>query len=225
MDGAYGHGVRDTINRDVATQIEDDKRKDEIAEEHNCIMIRIDCKYKDQRFRYAYVVASIKKSLLAEMFNLDDSIFEKCESLSQESRVRTIASLWNEGVHEYISLGEELGVSKDTVRNLLQIASTAGLIQKSWKEIKEMIRPNLYRGTKEKLGHQIMCNETGEAFISIAEAAKVVGLKTHANLSAHLNGKRDYCGKLPDGTKLTWKKITKEEYNEIKNKEKEKLAS
>lgn len=55
------------------------------------------------------------------------------------------------------------------------------------------------------LGKMVLCETTGETFLSIGQASEAYGLKK-SNLSKacrKLNGYKS-CGKLPNGTKLTW---------------------
>ena len=52
---------------------------------------------------------------------------------------------------------------------------------------------------------KVICLTTGEVFNSTIEASKKYGLKSKSAISMVCTGKRKHSGKLPDGTKLSWK--------------------
>jgi group I intron endonuclease len=51
---------------------------------------------------------------------------------------------------------------------------------------------------------KVVCVNTGEVFLSTREAAEKMNV-LQSKISLCCNGKRNYTGKLPDGTKLEWK--------------------
>lgn len=59
-------------------------------------------------------------------------------------------------------------------------------------------------GSKHKRSKAVVCISTGEVFESICIAANKYNLSTSL-ISSCCKGKRNYHGKLPDGTKLRWK--------------------
>ena len=59
-------------------------------------------------------------------------------------------------------------------------------------------------GSQHKRSKIVICTSTGEVFESICIAADKYNLSTSC-ISKCCKGKRNYHGKLPDGTKLTWK--------------------
>lgn len=72
-------------------------------------------------------------------------------------------------------------------------------------------------------GKRVICITTGKVFNSANSGGRYYGLKTYSDVSYACNGKKNSCGKLEDGTKLTWKYIedlTEEEYikYDIENK-------
>lgn len=53
---------------------------------------------------------------------------------------------------------------------------------------------------------KVKCIQTGIIFDSISEAARYYGV-SQPNISKVLRGERQTCGKLPDGTKLSWEYV------------------
>lgn len=62
-------------------------------------------------------------------------------------------------------------------------------------------------GSDNPVSKTVICITTGHCFGSIREAGRHYKT-TFQNISSCCNGKRNYSGKLPDGTKLTWKFIS-----------------
>ena len=63
---------------------------------------------------------------------------------------------------------------------------------------------SIYKANKascEVCSKKVKCIETGEIFNSISEAKKIMKASHIVDV---LLGRRNYSGKLPDGTKLTW---------------------
>lgn len=64
-------------------------------------------------------------------------------------------------------------------------------------------------GNMEKLNEAkrkaVVCITTGERFYYMKDALQKYGIKSQGSLSLACHGKRKYCGKLKDGTKLQWK--------------------
>ena len=61
----------------------------------------------------------------------------------------------------------------------------------------------MYLGDKSPSAKSIICITTGEIFTCIKYASSQYSIKD-SNISLCCKGKRNYCGKLPDGTKLEW---------------------
>lgn len=62
-----------------------------------------------------------------------------------------------------------------------------------------------FSGKNHPNSKKILCVTTGKVFYGRAEAAKYYDIKSDSHISACCRGTRNYCGKLPDGTKLKWK--------------------
>jgi group I intron endonuclease len=60
-----------------------------------------------------------------------------------------------------------------------------------------------FKGKNSTLSKTVICITTGEVFYGISEAGRMTGT-TLQNISKVCKGKRNYAGKLPDGTPLRW---------------------
>ena len=63
---------------------------------------------------------------------------------------------------------------------------------------------------------KIICCNTEEIFNTIKEAGKYFNIKAYSHIGDVCLGKRNYCGKLPDGTPLKW--MYYEDYLKERNK-------
>ena len=59
-------------------------------------------------------------------------------------------------------------------------------------------------GKDNKRAKSIICLTTEKVFYSMGEAGRYYEMKSYTDISLVCRGKRNYCGKLPDGTPLKW---------------------
>ena len=210
MDGGFGHGCVDTPTRTIADQVYDDNKKSMLAKENGYVLIRIDCKYTGSDDRFNYVKRNVLDSVLVNILkDMSDDVFERCNNISSTSSILVdIANDWNNGVKSYDELCTNYKLCRHSIRKYLKNASIIGLISESYSDILKEIRLASNIKLSKSKGQPVICNETGEVFYSIAEAQR----NGYNNIGAYLSGTRNYSGRLRDGTKLTWKKITYEEY-------------
>ena len=79
------------------------------------------------------------------------------------------------------------------------------LINKNMVDIKMKDDYVNFSGKNHHNSKRILCITTGKIFYGRAEAAKYYGIKSDSHIAACCRGSRNYCGKLPNGTKLKWK--------------------
>lgn len=214
MDGGIGHGNKEWGGCKDFKGLEKDLIKDNICSQNNIKMIRIDCNYTNKRFDY------IKQSILNSDLNLllDFSIidFSYIDKISCGSQIMQVANFWNDGIKSYDELTLLTNLSHGTVRNYLKKASEYNYVSETYEEILKKIRFASNRKISNSKSYRIMCEQTGEVFCSINEAQRQMGVTGIRNC---LTGKQAYAGKLPDGTKLTWTKISNEQYEQMLLKE------
>lgn len=216
MDGAYGHGERDNNHNTKEEQIAIDNKKDLIAQNNNYEMIRIDCKYKNDNDKFDYICKKIIESKLYKLLDINYDNLLNANELSQDSILIQISNDWNNGITDYEHYYSKYHYKRQSIRRKLVQCSKLNLIKDSPKKIYEITKDNAGKKISITKGQPVICNETGEVYQSISYASKQTGF----NVSNYFNPKRNdaYAGELPDGTKLTWTKITKEQYENIKSR-------
>lgn len=222
MDGAYGHGEVNMPTLTIEQQIEIDNYKDEIASQYNYHVIRIDCKYGNED-RYKYVSNSILNSKMSNMFELSEQLLYEVHMAIPNSMACCVANDWNNGNRSYDYFLNTYGISRCSVRRYVKQAIELGKIGCTYEEFLTIVRKASNKKLAKTKGSCVRCDQTGQVFYSISSAEKETGI---LNIGNCVRGKRHYAGQLPDGTKLTWTKITKQEYEQIKQQqEAQKCAS
>lgn len=206
-DGGLGHGYGGLTEELAKQSIVNDEAKDRRALENNCILIRIDCNYDQIYHREEYVKEHILLSPLADILDLSCVNFDMCHSRAVSRYCIYIAELWNDGIRGYDNLKKHIPVDRGTLRRYLKEASKAGLILESYEEILNINRKYSNEKLQKSKGTPVMCNETGEIFVSISEAARQYKKYHASNLLGYFSRNDSYCGILPDGTHLTWIKL------------------
>ena len=140
--------------------------------------------------------------MLNDLFNLNDIDYEEINKQSLVSVIKLISDAWNSGVHSYDELINMFKIKHEGIRRYLKNGCELELIHDSYEDLLKIIRLASNKKLQKTKGCQVICNETGETFISILEAQRKTGAK---NIIRCLRGINKYFGKLEDGTKLTWR--------------------
>ena len=215
MDGGIGHGNKTYDGKNDCIGAKTDLIKDNICYDNNIESIRIDCNYEYHN-RFEYIKQSILNSKLNTLFNFKDIDFNYVDRLSCSSLIMDIANYWNSGVKSYEELSKLTTLCRHTIRQYLKDACEKGFINTSYDEVLKEIRLYSNKKIASTKGVKLMCDQTKEIFYSIAFAEKQTGAR---NIKKFFNGERTYAGKLPDGTKLTWTKLSNEQYEQMLVKE------
>lgn len=209
MDGSYGHGCVNTPNLSIQEQIDIDKKKDKIAKDNGYVLFRIDCKYNDSPQRFSYVSKNIINSELNKLLHIEDKTFIKANELSQQSNVYKFARLWNNDIKSYDELSTQLHVCNSTIKKYAKQCIELGLINCDYNTFLSIIRLASNSKLAHTKGNRILCEQTKQVFYSISDAERKMNLPS---LRSYFYRKGSYCGTLEDGTKLTWRKISEDEY-------------
>ena len=210
MDGGYGHGKRPTSNHSIEEQIKIDREKDEIAFKNGFTIIRIDCDYPNLLDRKNYIVNNIKQSVLNNIFNISSEIFDLADLKSQHSNVILFGKLWNNNIRDYETIMNKLTIkSKSTIRRYGKLCIDLGIINYTYKQLLDILKKNSLDIKMPHKGQPIKCVQTNECFCSIRSAEQKLGIH---HIERFFSGKYSYCGKLDNGTRLTWEKISRQEY-------------
>lgn len=184
-----------------------DKYKDNLALNHNIEVIRINCIYSDSKNRSEYIKTNILKSKLNKILDLSSVDFEKCNIQAFEKIYLSVCKLWDKGLN-INEICETLKISNTTAIKYLCFGEKQNIC--SYNHQKELNRNKIKKGIKSSIsnGQAVQCIETDEVFSSMTMASKYY----HCAVGEYFRFHRSYAGILPDGTKLTWKKISTQEY-------------
>lgn len=222
MDGGLGHGNIDSPSMSREEQLQRDNEKNLLAKKNNYNLIRIDCDYPSQGRRFEFISNNILSSKLNELFNITKDQLQTANKLSQDSQIVRFARLWNDNIHSYDELKKYLHVGRHAIREYAKISSELNLINITYEQFLNEVRLASNNKLAMTKGTPVLCEQTGQVFYSIAEANRQMDV-TLGNYFSKTK-KYKYCGVLPDGTKLTWKKISKEEYYEFQQNERRKIS-
>lgn len=176
-EGNFYHLTKQT----VAEVQENDKFKQDNARLNNVAnYVIVDCR----KSSFDFIKNSIINSELSNLLNLSDIDWDSVEKASLINSVREAVILRNNG-YKIVDIANILKVHTGTVYSYLRRAQKAGL--------------SVY--TRKK---SVVCLTTGIIFDSLKNAAKNYGLVSGDRISQCCQGRTNYCGKLPDGTKLKW---------------------
>lgn len=201
MDGAFHTNQHQYRGSDLGSVVEVDHYKDEMAEKHGIKVIRINADYRDIRKRFEYIMKNIKESELEQIFNISQIQISESD-VEKDDTIFRVVEAWK-NTHDFNKIAEELDVCSDTVRNYIMKAANNGLIQQSYEEIKAEHLDKLAHDAMIRNGTPVMCNQTGQIFPSMQAANRKYGIRVDQWLKGHIKT----AGILPDGTKMTWKKI------------------
>ena len=221
------HGLQHYDKKSVwfnKTKVQDEEKK-LWCEKNNILLIEINC----SKSNYLYIKKSINNSSLPEVsYNEDENIQRYIEYLSYYNLEEIIKLYKKTGSMEKV--GKKLGVSKTTVRNMLQKIN-----YKKEREFKDSIVIELYKkyysinkvakelgvstaivmkilenegiertGTKKNT-KRVLCITTNTVYSSASEASKETGINV-GSISKACNNKIKYAGKINEQP-LYWKYI------------------
>lgn len=186
MDGGLGHGNCDTkiLTKEESLKIDD--IKDKLAQEHNIEIIRIDCNYGLQN-RFVYIKNSIVNEL-SKLLDLSMINWVMVNRESQKSLVKQVCDLWNQNKKSTSDIKTKLALCKGTIIHYLKIGKQIGYCDYDSNSMEKVM---------------VYCIELNKVFNSISNASKETNTPT-TNISSCCKHKRNYAGKLLDGTPLHW---------------------
>lgn len=213
MDGAFHFIERQKSDLTLNEVKSIDNYKESIAIENGIKVIRIDCNYYGLSNRQSYISENILNSELSQLLNLSNVNFDEANIYALTPSFKRVCEFWDNGNHDLNDIALQLDVDYSTVLRCLKYGEEIGICQYVFKEQKEKHR-KLSAKLGESTGQPVLCNETNEVFSSMTKASNFY----NCNLYNYFHKNKEYCGATPDGTKLTWTKISKQQYEDIKSR-------
>lgn len=183
-------------------QQENDKNKEKLAKENNIEKyIIVDCRKSTLEWLKSNIIKS-----LSNIFDLNNVDYTVAYEQSQKSKVVESWKLWNNGIHDTNEIGKLLELNQSTITRYLQMGVECGKCDYTVEESRKS-------GVKKRSGknhpgaRSIICITTNKIFDTVTEAEefyKEFGC-SRSNIEKVCKGSRKSCGKLENGTKLTWK--------------------
>ena len=211
MDGQFHYTDNSMTNKSVFEQQKTDLKKDLLASNNGYEVIRIDCNYTSVQNRFEYIKDSILSSKLSSLLDLSSVNWIACDVKSQKSIFYTVCKMYDDGEHDIQKIAYDVGIGYDYAVCLLKHSEQIGY--SSYNHQVGLQERNLQRRIRIGLsnGKLVLCNQTKEIFQTISDAKRKYG----GAIDAQLAGKVKYAGKLNDGTKLTWSKISADDANQL----------
>lgn len=195
------HYLESSRGRSLKEEQENDAYKKTLAKENNIDhYIVIDSRYSNLQF----LKENIMQSKLLKLLNVKeyainwDDIWTNC----QKSEIKIVADLWNEENTTTKNISDITGFSKSVIVKWLKRANECGFCNYDCKVEFEKGRS---RGVK-KISKKVRCITNKRTYESISSASRLSNV-SQAGISKCCSGKRNYAGKLPDGTPLVWEYI------------------
>ena len=124
MDGALGHGIKDTKELTKEESKFVDSVKDKLAKEHDIHVIRIDCKNVDMD----YIKNNILNSELKNIVNLHHVDWDMVERESEKNLIKQICKEYDEGL-AYNEILKKYKISNVTLGRYLKKGNNLGWIE------------------------------------------------------------------------------------------------
>lgn len=205
------HGIQHYEESNRGRSLQEEQENDRIKKElalNNGITnyIVIDCRNSE----ISWIKEQIFNSDLSKLFDLSKIDWNKCHEFACSNLVKEVCNYWHE--HREIN-GEDIfttdvskvfNLDRTTISRYLKKGAKLGWCNYDPKEEQKKNAKKM----QEQNNQPIYCPELNRIFTSIMDVEKELKIN-HSGISSVLNGKRKTSGKLPDGTKLHWKRVDK----------------
>jgi hypothetical protein len=114
-DGKQHFDKRDVFGTSFEERQAVDNIKNQLAQENNVHLIRIDCSESDCN----YIKNNIERSELSILFDLSKINWDLCNERAQGNLVKMVCDAWMDGVRSFEKLSEQFHLSNWTVRNYI----------------------------------------------------------------------------------------------------------
>lgn len=157
----YFHNHNNNMNGKSKEESQEiDNFKDQLANEHNIKIIRIDC----EKSELEYIKQNILNSDLNDLFNLNSIDWLNCETFANNSLVNQVCKLWESGIQNTLQIAKTLNIHRKTVSEYLKKGNNLGWCNYNSKE--ESSKNGKLRSI------MVYCVELNKVFKSIKDAGK-----------------------------------------------------
>lgn len=129
MDGGLGHGNRNygkSSEKIIEQSKELDNYKDELANEHNIEVIRINSDYYKAVNRFEHIKNNVIHSKLNELFNLSKVDWTKCEEFGCKNLMKLVCDYWNKD-NDISYVEKETNLGRNTITRYLKSGTKLGI--------------------------------------------------------------------------------------------------
>jgi hypothetical protein len=198
--------------RTLQDEIDNDDFKKHLAMQNNIQnYLQINCKMSNLKF----IKERILQSDLVKVFDLTTVDWDYVDLQSQKNCLEEICNYWNEGVHDTIILQDLIGLSKSVITKYLHKGDELNLIVYDKKKTRAEGNKKASIKFYQSNSTPIMCVEKNIYFGSMQicknTMESITCLKfSHGNIRGVINGRYTH------HHHFTFKEITREEFNTIK---------
>lgn len=175
--------------------------------------IVIDCK----ETKFNYITNNVLNSKLKYIIDLNNVDYELLKRESEHPHVKLIADLWNSGIHDIGELMKITNIKRGRLHTLLVRATELGLCNYDPNETFKIAFDNSLKTKYQIYSKPAFCNEYNLAFGNETIIRKVFEDNFNIKLQRSLIHKC-LTDERKHTNKLTFKYITKQEFNDYKNK-------
>lgn len=144
-DGGWHFQYNTMSGKTKKSSKEVDELKNQLAIKHNIEIIRIDC----SRSNYEFISANITKSRLADIFDLGNIDWIKCDELAQKSMVKRVCDYHNDYPNKtHIEIGDEFRINEVTVRRYLRKGKRFGWCEYNPMSMEERLNKAISSNSK-----------------------------------------------------------------------------
>lgn len=200
--------------RTLKDEQENDQLKEQLAKDNGIKnYIVIDCR----KSNYNYITNNVLKSKLKDIINLSILNLDLLKKESENPDVKLVSDLWNDGIHDMGQLTKLTKIKRGRMHSILVRAKEIGLCDYNPEETTQIAFDNSLKTKYQIYSKPVFCNEYKVAFGNETILRKIfkdvfnISLQ-RSNVHKCLTGERNHTHN------LTLKYITKQEFNEYKNK-------
>lgn len=165
-DGRFHYSNKNEFGITLEERQKVDNIKNQLAREHEIILIRIDCRESDCE----YIKNSILNSKLNNIFELDHINWKQCDIKAQNSFIKNACNLYMSGIKSTKEISQKLKVGINTINRYLQKGVKFGWCDydpkkshigiENIKHRKPIIAKNIKTGTEYRFDSISICEKT-----------------------------------------------------------------